>query len=280
MNAAHAKDAKSRFGEILLRAGLLDAETLQHALSAAHDSTLDVGHFMIEYGRFKPVEMVKAVSRALGVTRVGLEHAQPDPRALDRVGLELCLQHWVLPIELEVGPEGDVLHLAMANPTDVTAIQAVAIKAACPLRILVAAGPELRKAIGRFFPGALKAQVSYVGQAQADPEDLFEMSEPTPVIRSKPDGRNDDFAHAETAAMSLGEALDQARLTTRPQTPISMMDDSGMTHHRRHRAALQKIQAVLGPPENRQARCLMYLVAQLAEKGFVDLEDLLDELKG
>ena len=268
-----------RFGDILLRAGLIEERTLVAALNAAADSQLDVGHFLIKHGGLKPVEMVKAIATFLGLTRVGLEHAKPDARALERVGHALCRRYWVIPIELEKGHEGEVLHLAMANPVDSEAIQAVALKAACPLRILVASGPEIRATIRRFFPSPPNGQDRDDDNDGHGLEDLFDISEATPVVPSTTDNLAVDIAHATT------DAIDVSTLAARVGRPASGNKDLAtqetpvLGNILGASTAFDDLQSLLGPPQNAQSRFLMHLVVQLANKGHIDLDQLIKAMK-
>ncbi len=275
MAASSRMEPARRFGEILLRAGLIDRQILTKALGEFEGSPLDIGHFLVEHGRLKPVDMVKAVSKSLGLTRVGLEHAQPDGRALDRVGADLCRQHWVIPIELETSAQGEVLHLAMANPIDTVAIQAVAIKAACPLRVLVSAGREIRTTISRFFPRVIEPEAKISSQGAVGLEDLFDLSEPTPVVTAPRQMTVEDIGLAQTEAIDLhslrAKVSGQKKNATTVKTPIIPPDGGGRT-------TLEKLTNVLGPPETPQARCLMLVVAQLAEKKVLDLDALMDQI--
>lgn len=148
---------KQRFGEILVRAGVLERAVLEQVLNDLGDDAGDLGEALVRRKLIDESAMLQAVSKALNLPAVGLDHAQPDERALALVPRELCVAHHLIPLEVERSRTGEHLHVAMANPADVVAIKQVTRKARRRIRPLVASARSIRAAIDRFYGAAQPA---------------------------------------------------------------------------------------------------------------------------
>lgn len=144
---------KQRFGEILVRAGVLDRSALDEVLAGLGDQTVDLGEVLVARKLVDEQAMLQAVGKALNLPSVGLEQAMPDERALALVPRALCTRYHLIPIEVERSRTGEHLHVAMANPTDVQAIKAVTREARRRIRPLLAPARSIRAAIDRFYGG-------------------------------------------------------------------------------------------------------------------------------
>lgn len=155
-----ALNDKQRFGEILVRADVLDRATLDATLAEFGEGALDLGEVLVSRGLIDEQVMLQAVSKALNLPTVGLLQARPDERALALVPRALCVEHLVIPIEVERSRTGEHLHLAMANPADVRAIKNVTRQARRRIRPLLASARSIRAAIDRFYGAATAASAS------------------------------------------------------------------------------------------------------------------------
>jgi len=138
--------------DLLRRASLVTEVELEHACreAAANDQlllrVLHRHHLLDE----------EAVARILGaqlnLNLVDLDKRQLDDRALEHIPGFIAVRHQVLPLGLRQTASGDVLYLAMSDPTDAQAVEAV--RRATPLDIipLVAAFSGLEQAILRAYP--------------------------------------------------------------------------------------------------------------------------------
>jgi hypothetical protein len=158
---------KVRFGEILVRAGVLERERLDQAMAALGEGDGDLGEYLVRRGLVDEAAMLQAISRALNLPTVSLANVQPDERALGLVPRELCVEYTLFPVELESTRGGDHLHVAMANPSDVRAIKQITRKARRRIRPLVAPAREIRQAIAQHYGGG--GQVLSTGEAVRAP---------------------------------------------------------------------------------------------------------------
>ncbi|MFZ4736183.1 MAG: hypothetical protein ACOYM9_09575 [Bradymonadia bacterium] len=149
---------KIRFGEILVRAGVLERSLLEN-LARERDATgQDLGELLVARGIIDEPTMLQTIGKSLNRPVVNLESARPDPRALTLLPAALCLEHLVIPIEIETGKTGDHLHVAMANPLDVRAIKVVMQQARLRIQPLVASARDIKAAIARHYAGGSAGQ--------------------------------------------------------------------------------------------------------------------------
>lgn len=169
---------KQRFGEILVRAGVLDRAALDKVLAELGHKPVDLGEVLVARRLVDEGSMLQAVGKALNLPSVGLDQAIPDERALALVPRALCLSHRLIPIEVERSRTGEHLHVAMANPTDVQAIKAVTREARRRIRPLLAPARAIRAAIDRFYGGDTSGDH---GSAETTSDDLFSEALDAPV---------------------------------------------------------------------------------------------------
>jgi hypothetical protein len=144
---------KLRFGSILVRAGVLEESDLQALVQSHADSPMDIGEVIVAEGLLDEASMLRTISKSLNLPAVNLDTLKPDERAIALVSRELCVEHFLLPIEVERSRSGEHLHVAMANPSDVKAIKRVTRAARLRIRPLVASAREIRHAIQRHYGG-------------------------------------------------------------------------------------------------------------------------------
>lgn len=144
---------KLRFGEILVRANVLERGQLEEALREAEGREVDLGEVLCTRGYLDETTMLQTISKALNLPSISLESVRPDERAISLVPRECCVEHFLLPVEVERSRAGEHLHVAMANPSDVQAIKRVTRLARLRIRPLVASAREIRAAIQRHYGG-------------------------------------------------------------------------------------------------------------------------------
>ncbi len=174
---------KLRFGEMLVRAGVLDRADLERVMRSIEDQPVDLGETLVAKGLVNEAEMLQAISKALNRPCVSLERVQPDKRAISLVPRELCVKYFLIPVEVERGKSGEHLHIAMANPSDVRAIKQVTRQARLRIQPLIASGREIRLAIAQHYGGAAPPGPAAPG---ALPDALAETAMGTPAHQPAP----------------------------------------------------------------------------------------------
>jgi type IV pilus assembly protein PilB len=119
--ASTATAASDRIGELLVREGLITPDQLTAALRDAKQNNTRLGFSLIKTGAMTESELTRALAKQYRVPAVDLERVHIDPKVVKLIPAELAIKHMVLPLRRV----GRMLTLAMANPTDVGAIDSI-----------------------------------------------------------------------------------------------------------------------------------------------------------
>ena len=112
---------RKRLGEMLVSLRLVNPAQLERALDTQKTSPAPLGTILVEQGAVSEELLLNALAAQLGVRPWRLEKSPPDRGAVARVPQSLCRAHQALPVAIQ----GDLLLLAMVNPHDMDAIDAV-----------------------------------------------------------------------------------------------------------------------------------------------------------
>jgi type IV pilus assembly protein PilB len=147
--------ARERIGDMLVTAGLVTQRELDEALIAQQRSNLRIGKQLVELGYVAEMQLTQVLSNQLSVPWVSLDRIEFSSALLERISGELADRLTVMPIYVRsVREQGDTLYVAMDDPTNEDAIQQIARAARLPVRPMIAAPSELRRAIeARYFGG-------------------------------------------------------------------------------------------------------------------------------
>ncbi|MGH7468503.1 MAG: type IV-A pilus assembly ATPase PilB [Longimicrobiales bacterium] len=150
---ATATAASDRIGDILIRERLITPEQLQAALVDARQSNTRVGYSLIKLGFIAEAELTRTLARQYRVPAVDLEKVNVDAKILKLVAPELAHKHLVLPLRRV----GRMLTIAMANPIDVAAIDALKFATRHDIEPVVVGEYTLRQQLNRYYPEAAEA---------------------------------------------------------------------------------------------------------------------------
>ncbi|MCW5936999.1 MAG: type II/IV secretion system protein [Fimbriimonadaceae bacterium] len=112
------RDAAS-LGWILVANRLLTEEQLRLAEGEQHRTLQPLGEILVEKGWVSKKRWLQALAAHRGVSAWHLEVDKPDPAATRLLAVEACREHRILPVRRR----GDLLLLAMVNPSDIEAIE-------------------------------------------------------------------------------------------------------------------------------------------------------------
>ena len=148
--------------ELLVKIQILDER--QHDAVQSRARSPAGGHIVqqvAEMGYATEGTVARAISVELGLPRIDLAMTPPEPAALALLDPRTCADRFVLPIALR--ESGELLWLAMADPTDQEAIGVVRRKTQKRVRPAVAGPTEILRTIRAAFaaPG--------VGSTQPEP---------------------------------------------------------------------------------------------------------------
>ena len=185
-----------RLGDLLVREGLIDNEQLARALQEQKGSNDKLGGILVKLNFVTEEKLIAFLSRQYGIQSITLSQLDVDPEVLKLVPEQIARKYEVLPIKRT----GNQLTLAMADPTNVFALDDVGFMTNLQVVPVVASQAALRAAIDRSYDskGGIADIVSEMEGAAADVElvegdeesaakvDVFELKESAdeaPVVR-------------------------------------------------------------------------------------------------
>jgi type IV pilus assembly protein PilB len=146
---------RERIGDMLLASGLISAAQLNEALAAQRASRLPLGKQLVALGYVREGQLVQVLSNQLSVPWVSLDRVEFSAELLARLPAELADRYSVMPIYVR-NPRGrgQTLYVAMDDPTDEEAIDAICRATGLRVRAMIASPSDLRSAIEERYFGA------------------------------------------------------------------------------------------------------------------------------
>jgi type IV pilus assembly protein PilB len=141
------KVAQDRLGELLVREGLITAEQLQKALADAKGSGTRLGYSLVKLGFVKEDHLTRMLAKQYRVQAVDLEKITVDPKVLKTISADVAYKHTVLPLRRVARS----LTVAMANPTDLGAIDDLKFITNYNIEPVIVGEYTLRKHLERYY---------------------------------------------------------------------------------------------------------------------------------
>ena len=137
-----------RLGEMLVDAGLISPAQLQDALRHQRFAGGRMGTNLVALGFVSEEVLMDFLAHQTGVPRADLRAVNVDPVALKRVPRRLAEQLTILPLAFK---EPKTLVLAMADPSDLNAIDSARFASGLTIEPVVASHSALRNAIAEQY---------------------------------------------------------------------------------------------------------------------------------
>jgi len=115
--------AKDLLGDLLVRTKKITTDQLLIALKQQKLTGEKLGEVLVRNCFISRDDLDAVLSQQQRVLTVDLRNRNVDASLVVNVGLEFCFRHTVIPVEREVMPNKTLVTLAMANPSDVSAIE-------------------------------------------------------------------------------------------------------------------------------------------------------------
>jgi type IV pilus assembly protein PilB len=137
----------SRLGELLVRENMISATQLQSAQEEARSSGRRLGYTLTKLGLVNESELTTFLSRQYGVPSINLSDFDIDPTIIALVPREVAERHQVVP----VNRAGSTLIVAMADPSNLNAIDDLKFLTNYNIEVVVAAEAAIQDAIERYY---------------------------------------------------------------------------------------------------------------------------------
>jgi len=148
--SVHKRMPDVRLGEVLRSEGLISEEQLDTALKIQQTYTRGshhLGQVLVESGLLTPEQLNIALARKLSIPFVSLEGYEIPPQLITRVPPEIAQHFKVLPLsEL-----GSAMVVAMVNPFDQAAVDALRFNSKMNIEIVMASADEIAEALNTHY---------------------------------------------------------------------------------------------------------------------------------
>jgi len=135
-----------------VQAQIIDAEQLEQALELQKSDPRRLGTLLVEQGLVTETQVTQILSQQLSVPWVSLYHTDFSRQLLNHVSQALAEELCLIPIFMRrVRGYGDVLYVAMDDPTNEAAKDAVARHSGLPVRAMIAPPSHIRSAIRAYY---------------------------------------------------------------------------------------------------------------------------------
>src|SRR2546425_200120 len=194
---AHTKLGQSptrRLGDLLVADGLISPDQLLRALAEQKGTSEKLGSVLLRLNLLTEEQLIGFLSRQYGIPSITLSQLDVESEVLRLVPAAIAKKYEVLPVKRVEG----TLTLAMADPTNVFALDDVAFMTNLQVLPVVASQAAIRKAIDR----------NYEGQAGGITEVLTELS--SEVAASNVEVVEDQEAGGKADVFELRESADEA----------------------------------------------------------------------
>jgi type IV pilus assembly protein PilB len=171
-------------GALLIDEGLLTEVQLDAALAEQGRSGKPLGRLLIESGTISEAELVRTLARQVGLEFVDLTDRVADPSVASLVSESLARRYQAIPIGWEDGK----LVVAMADPSNVFAVDDIRAIAGAEIRTVVAVASQINETIEKFFrvDADVDAVVQAASEESGDDTDLTsvtELVEDAPIVK-------------------------------------------------------------------------------------------------
>ena len=158
-----------RLGDLLVREGLINQEQLQRALADQKGSNEKLGSILVRLDFINEDQLIDFLSKQYGIPSITLTQLDVDAEVVKLVPAQIARKYEVLPTKRA----GNQLTLAMADPTNVFAVDDVGFMTNLQVVPVVASQGAIRKAIDRLYEaqtGGIADVISEMDTALADVE--------------------------------------------------------------------------------------------------------------
>jgi len=155
-----------KLGEMLLKAGLVTQAQLQEALEAQKKNGGRLGLNLVKLGIVREDDITQLLSEQYGVPFINLRHFEIDQAVIKLIPCEVAQKYLVIP----VNRTGATLTIAMADPTNVFAMDDIKFMTGYNVEPVVASEVALREAIDQYYGSTHALELKKVMDEMAEQE--------------------------------------------------------------------------------------------------------------
>ena len=145
----------AKLGEILVRENLVTPQQLREALDYQRTSGGRLGSNLVKLGIISDDVITAVLSRQYGVPSINIDLFQIEEDVIKLISQEVALKYTVLPIS----KVGATMTLAMADPTNVFAIDDIKFMTGLNVEPVIASEASIQMAIGKYYSGSTQIDI-------------------------------------------------------------------------------------------------------------------------
>lgn len=180
---------KKKLGEMLLEKGVINEEQLKEALRVQRERGGLLGDILISLGYIKDEDLAKFLSEQLGLELIDPFLYDIETEALKMVPEQVARKYNLIPLKVE----GNILHVAMADPFNLYALEELKSLTGCMVKTYISPKSSILRAIEHFYglnqsmEEVLSVSEEELGYEAAEEETvdlLQEKAQEAPVIKA------------------------------------------------------------------------------------------------
>lgn len=182
-----AEDQKT-FTRKVIDAGLVSAEQLADAEQRSGDQGMALHHYLIQANLLQKNSAYEILAEIYGVPYVDVANFKIANDAVQTVPAELAHRYKILPL-LKIG---DSLNVAMANPTEITAIDHLTQKSHCKIDPCLAALEDIEAALTQYYGSGNAVSHLLESLSRERSRRIKPLSAPQPALKTAVRGKGAD----------------------------------------------------------------------------------------
>ena len=136
-----------RLGEVLLERGVITRAELERALAHQKERGGLIGQVLIQLGFITEEEVALALTAQYGFPYLPLDNYEIDSSVMTIIPEAMARRHCLIPIDRI----GNALTLAMADPSNMKAIEEVELLTKCVVQTFVSTPSDITHAIEKYY---------------------------------------------------------------------------------------------------------------------------------
>ncbi len=155
----------ARIGELLVREKLINQAQLARAMESQRATGGRLGHQLAKLGYLEENELTAFLAKQYGVPSINLSDFEIEPDVLKLLPKELVVRHQAIP----VNKAGTTLIVAMADPSNIYAIDDIKFLTNLAIDVVVASEQQISEAIEKYYTASVTFEdvmVDFAGDSE------------------------------------------------------------------------------------------------------------------
>lgn len=167
----------SRVGNLLLKAEMITEDQLSQAEEHRQQNGGLIGSALVSLGYIEEERLLETLSEQYGLPLLKLDDEEIDHDVVKLVSHELALKHLILPLRREAG----TLSVAMADPSNIVALNDIKFITGLDIQVSLASEVELKGALDKLYEGEISYDNIFEDFDNVDDVELMEQSDEVDV---------------------------------------------------------------------------------------------------